>query len=121
MFLACGTKLTAAQGIGQWWLFKAQPCLSRIDDIEGRSSSSSGSSRRTLINQSEDERRRRPFSLDMETRLSSQDYVEARGILVPAVHYLDRAVQLAEDQGILDGLLLTSARDLLPDTCQKIR
>lgn len=43
---------------------------------------------------------------EAEARLHTADYVEARGILLPATEYLSKAAESAEEQGIIDGPLL---------------
>jgi hypothetical protein len=43
---------------------------------------------------------------ETEQILQTADYVEARGILLPAVEYLDRAVNVVRYQGNVTGLLL---------------
>lgn len=43
---------------------------------------------------------------EAEARLHTADYVEARGILLPATEYFSKAVESAEEQGIIDGPLL---------------
>jgi hypothetical protein len=44
---------------------------------------------------------------EAESRLHTADYVEARGILLPAVEYLKRAVELAGTQEKVTGDLLS--------------
>lgn len=106
-------------GIGKWWLNKAQPSLARINAEETSSSSSSaGASRgvRPHSNQStqarneEVRRTTRAVERDQEaeTRLHTQEYVEARGILLPAIEYLRRAVEEADTQGTINGSLLVT-------------
>jgi len=52
--------------------------------------------------------------VEAETRLHTQDYVEARGILLPAIEYLRRAVEQAdtEEHGPSGHLLVTVGVDL---------
>ena len=45
--------------------------------------------------------------MEAESRLHTADYVEARGILLPAVEYLRRAVEMARTQDKLTGDLLS--------------
>ena len=45
---------------------------------------------------------------EAETRLHTADYVEARGILLPAVEYLKQAVDEASSQGNPRGSLLVT-------------
>jgi hypothetical protein len=115
--------LTFPLGIGQWWLAKAQPCLSRIHAIDGSSSSSEGSRRRpgsdsmtTLsMTHSQEEQQAAQASVEAEARLHTADYVEARGILLPATEYLRRAVDEAERQHSASGhLLITVSAKAFP-------
>lgn len=48
--------------------------------------------------------------MQAEDRLHTADYVEARGVLLPATEYLKRAVDSAQVQGILTGQLLATVR-----------
>jgi|SRR5579871_314188 len=110
------TALTIS-GIGRWWLSKAQPSLARISAEESSSSSSSaGTTRRpnsdpTNVTRTEEVQRssRRTRDQDAETRLHSEEYVEARGLLLPATEYLTRAVDEGDRQGITDGSLFVTA------------
>jgi hypothetical protein len=43
-----------------------------------------------------------------EQVLQTADYVEARGILLPAIEYLSRAADLARAQGSVTGVLLAT-------------
>lgn len=47
-------------------------------------------------------------SEDVEQRLHTTDYVEARGLLLPAVDYLRRAVERATSEKLLSGSLLVT-------------
>jgi hypothetical protein len=47
---------------------------------------------------------------EREARTRGADYVEARGILVPATDYLARAVVAARAQGNITGQLLSTVR-----------
>ena len=103
--------LTALTGIGQNWLMKAQPALSRIHVHDGTSSSSSGGNgpAPTASNSGlEDEQSNGQSSgtSEAELRLHTSDYVEARGILLPATDFLSQAVTAAESQGCITGNLL---------------
>jgi len=117
----------AILGIGKWWLHKAQPLLARISSEESSSSSSGasrGASRGTRpqsdptasLRVEEVRRNNRVVDRDIEaeTRLHTQDYVEARGILLPAIEYLRRAVEQAdtEEDGPSGHLLVTVGVDL---------
>ena len=91
---------------------KAQPALSRVHVYDGTSSSSSGGNGRvpiTLSAGSEDERPngQSTGTSEAELRLHSADYVEARGILLPATDFLSQAVSAAEAQGSTTGDLLS--------------
>ncbi|KAI9764912.1 MAG: hypothetical protein M1840_007937 [Geoglossum simile] len=86
--------LAALQGLGSAWFFKAREPLARIQVTEG--SLSSGSS-------SDDE-------AEAERLRHTQDYVEARALLMSATDFLRRAVGTARRTGRLTGsLLVTSA------------
>lgn len=50
---------------------------------------------------------------EADARLHTSDYVEARGMLLPAVEYFDRAVRAAEMQGLSSGDLLALVCDLI--------
>lgn len=105
--------------IGKWWLSKAQPSLARINAEETSSSSSSAGAPRPARPHSDpsthirtEEVRRASRSTDRdaeaETRLHTQEYVEARGILLPAIEYLRRAVEEADSQETMNGSLLVT-------------
>lgn len=47
-------------------------------------------------------------SVEAEERLREPDYVEARGLLLPATDYLQRAVYVATEQGVITGQLLST-------------
>lgn len=81
--------VAALRGLGQMWLFKAQPALARIHSAQGRSSRQASES-----------------ATEAERRVGSADYVEARGVLQPAAEYFDRAVVAAAGQSALSGDLL---------------
>lgn len=98
--------------VGQNWLLRAQPCLARIHLLDGHSSSSGGSHGATAsafsLSRSEEERQAARAAAEAEDRLHTADYVEASGILLPAVEYLARAVGVAQSQGRLTGHLLAT-------------
>src|SRR5215472_9224685 len=123
--VSCNSLLAALiiSGIGKWWLSKAQRSLARISAEESSSSSSSaGATRRpnsdpTNATRTEEIRRtsRTTRDQDAETRLHSQEYVEARGLLLPATEYLTRAVEEGDRQGTSDGsLFVTVSLSLTP-------
>ncbi|OCK75798.1 hypothetical protein K432DRAFT_396965 [Lepidopterella palustris CBS 459.81] len=101
--------------IGQNWLLRAQPFLARIHLVDGSSSSSGGSVGETTsvshLTRSEEERQAIRAAAEAEERLHTADYVEARGILLPAVEYLSRAVEATQSQGPLSGALLATAAE----------
>lgn len=92
--LACGLQLlqrdsqnlAALRGLGQMWLSRAQPSLARIHAGQSRAGSESAT--------------------EAERRVGAAEYVEARGILQPAVEYLEKAVAAASKQSALAGDLL---------------
>jgi len=47
-------------------------------------------------------------SVKAEERLHEPDYVEARGLLLPATEYLQRGVYVATEQGVVTGYLLST-------------
>ena len=57
-------------------------------------------------------------NIEVENRLYTSDYVEARGTLFPAVEYLKRAVEAARTQEkVTGGLLCTVSHVILQLTC----
>lgn len=56
----------------------------------------------------------RARSADAEERVNGADYVEARGLLIPATEYLQRAVDTARIQGNITGTLLCTVHLLYP-------
>ena len=102
--------IPALRGIGQLWLARAQPILNRIHGNESNSSSSGGSFRSRRSSGSEQARRDEEATAEAEIRSGTSDYVEARGILLPAVEYLQHAVSAARSQGTLNGRLLSLVR-----------
>lgn len=103
--------VAALRGIGEAWLSRAQPALSRIHRVDG-SSSSGGSSQLSAppLNSVEDERQNSAACFEAERRSGTADYVEARGYLQPAVEYLERAVAAASAQQVISGDLLAKVR-----------
>ena len=105
-------------GIGQNWLLKAQAPLARIHRQEVSSSSSGASNSRSAtfasieMTTSEEEREATRQATEAEARLGLSDYVEARGILLPATEYLSRAVENAHQQSIISGDLLSLVCEL---------
>ncbi|KAH0548618.1 hypothetical protein GP486_007838 [Trichoglossum hirsutum] len=85
--------LSALQGLGNSWLSKAGALLARIRATEASSSSSSD-------DEAEAERMRH-----------TQDYVEARTLLLPATEFLRRAVGAARRSGRLTGSLLVMSAE----------
>ncbi|KAF1986210.1 hypothetical protein K402DRAFT_92523 [Aulographum hederae CBS 113979] len=114
-------RVEALTGVGQWWLSRAQPCLYRIHEVDGSSSSSSSGAswRATLrpptatatMTPAEEARQSDEAGAEADARLHTADYVEARGILLPATEYLDRAVESAMAQGRCEGGLLILAAE----------
>ncbi|KAF2105380.1 hypothetical protein BDV96DRAFT_509438 [Lophiotrema nucula] len=98
--------------IGQNWLLRAQKSLAKIHQEE-RSSSGSGSgvSQGHPLSRSEEQREVNRATLQAEDRLHSADYVEARGILLPATEYLQRAVNAAQQQEATTGTLYATAAE----------
>jgi hypothetical protein len=93
--------------IGRNWLHRAQKPLSHIHNTE-RDSNSSGGSPGQPLSRSEEELRDARAAREAEDRLHTGEYVEARGILLPATEYLKRAVDAATTQDKLAGPLLAT-------------
>lgn len=110
IFARDSQNLAALRGIGQTWLSRAQPALTRIHRVDGSSWSSGGSSQcfAPSMTTSEDERMSAQAALEAERRAGSPDNVEAQGFLQPATEYLERAVAAAHAQQALSGDLLAS-------------
>ena len=96
-------------GLGQAWLLRSQPSLARIQIDEGSSSScfSNGQGRSApgdAVDELVDTAR---AASEANSQRHTAEYVEARGTLIPATEYLTSAVNVAEQQGVLDGQLLS--------------
>jgi hypothetical protein len=91
--------------IGRNWLLRAQKALANIHRMERDSSSSSSASLSPPWGR--DAVTARAFAA-AEQILHTADYVEARGILLPAVEYLQRAVDGAHAQCNVTGELLAT-------------
>lgn len=104
-------------GLGQAWLLRAQNTLARIHRLEGSSSSGTSSGRpassagRISLASSDEEREAARQAVEADQRAGTADYVEARGILLPATEYLRRAVETAERTNQVSGDLLSMVRD----------
>ncbi|KAF2187838.1 hypothetical protein K469DRAFT_568615 [Zopfia rhizophila CBS 207.26] len=96
--------------IGKNWLLRAQKSLAIIHNAE-RGSSSSGAGSERPLSKSEEERQAARAAAKAEDQVHTADYVEARGILLPATEYLKRAVDVARAQGMLTGTLLSTAAE----------
>jgi hypothetical protein len=92
--------------IGRNWLSRAQRALASIHRAERGSSSGSGASASAPQSQSEEEDKKARKLTDPEDRVHGADYVEARGILVPATEYFQRAVTATYASGNVDGTVL---------------
>ncbi len=102
-------------GLGQAWLARSQSVLARIHRTEG--SSSSGSSGRPqsqgdrfAYSSLEEARDAERATAEADARAHTADYVEARGMLIPAVDYYSRAIDVADRDGLLTGELLSEVR-----------
>jgi hypothetical protein len=84
---------------------RAQRALANIHRAERGSSSSSTAS--LPASRGHASTTGRTFA-EAEQILNTADYVEARGILPPAIEYLQRAVEWARAQGNLSGSLLAT-------------
>ena len=99
-------------GLGQAWLARSQNVLARIHRTEGSSSSGSSGRPRSLSDRfayssSEEARDAERATAEADARAHTADYVEARGMLIPAVDYFSRAIDVAERNGQLTGELLS--------------
>jgi len=86
--------------IGRNWLLRAQKALSSIARTERNSFSSDTSNFRLLSSTTRG-------LVEAEQRLHQAVYIEARGLLLPATDYLQRAVYVATEQGVITGHLLS--------------
>lgn len=103
--------LTGPIGIGQNWLWRAQPCLARIHVEDGSVSSTNSADRISIASsygEAEYERDINQAATEANACRHTADYVEARGILLPATEYFTRAVEAADLQKVLTGDLLSS-------------
>jgi hypothetical protein len=91
--------------IGRNWLLRAQKSLANVYRAERGSSSSSGASASNVWGHEGSTAR---SIAGVEQLLHTADYVEARGILLPAIEYLQRAVDSAHSQGTVTGALLVT-------------
>ncbi|KIW25355.1 uncharacterized protein PV07_08540 [Cladophialophora immunda] len=108
--------LSALRGLGQAWLARSQSVLARIHRTEGSSSSGSSGrpqslSERLSYSTAEESRDAERATAEADARAHTADYVEARGMLIPAVDYFSRAVDVAERDGELAGELLSEAAE----------
>ncbi|OAG41294.1 hypothetical protein AYO21_04457 [Fonsecaea monophora] len=104
--------LSALRGLGQAWLARSQSVLARIHRTEGSSSSGSSGrpqslSERLSYSTAEESRDAERATAEADARAHTADYVEARGMLIPAVDYFSRAVNVAERDGEPTGELLS--------------
>ncbi|KAG9188118.1 hypothetical protein G6011_02041 [Alternaria panax] len=90
--------------IGRNWLLRAQKALSSIARTERNSFSSDTSNFRLLSSTTRG-------LVEAEQRLHQVVYIEARGLLLPATDYLQRAVYVATEQGVVTGHLLSTAAE----------
>jgi hypothetical protein len=89
---------------------RAQKSLANVSRVErGSSSSSAASGSRSH----EHEAMIAEDFAEPEQILQTADYVEARGILLPAVEFLERAVNAARYQGRITGHLLCTVCNFL--------
>ena len=81
-----------------------------------------GSSNGLTYTSNDEERDVSQSIAEANARLHTPDYVEARAILQPSTEYFSAAVRHAEQQGILDGGLLSLVRQhLLPGPRNTVR
>ncbi|RMZ77013.1 hypothetical protein DV738_g4555, partial [Chaetothyriales sp. CBS 135597] len=103
-------------GLGHAWLLRAQGTLARIGRND--SSSSGASSTRpssstgpVSFTSSDDARETARATAEADALAGTPDYVEARGMLLPATEYFQRAIVAAERLNRLDGSLLSFAAE----------
>ncbi|MCJ1306594.1 hypothetical protein MMC25_000237 [Agyrium rufum] len=100
-----GEDYRAPQGLGHAWLLKSQEVLARISHEENGSSNSDTSN--SFLSSTS-------FGgggSQGTSRLDLPDYVQARGLLRPALDLLSRAVQLADAVDSVSGELLALAAE----------
>ncbi|RMZ86918.1 hypothetical protein DV736_g5856, partial [Chaetothyriales sp. CBS 134916] len=103
-------------GLGQAWLLRAQSTLARIGRNDGSSSGASStrpssSTGRVSFTSSDDARETARATAEADALAGTPDYVEARGMLLPAAEYFQRAITAAESLHRLDGALLSLAAE----------
>ena len=90
-------------GIGHSWLLRAQPALARVSEHDQTSGSSDSSGSEEVHGSSKTcDRDTWPGHAQTESqnqRRALPEYVEARGLLEPAIDYLNRAVGASRRQG----------------------
>jgi len=94
---------------------RSQGALARIHREEGSSSSGLSSVRPGTANSasytsSDEARDAARAAAEADARIHTPDYVDARGILLPATEYFTRAVGVAERNNALTGELLALVR-----------
>ncbi|KAL9623969.1 MAG: hypothetical protein Q9160_001722 [Pyrenula sp. 1 TL-2023] len=103
--------LDALINLGHSWLLRAQSSLARIHREEGSSSSGLSSGRPPSAHASytsnDEARDAARAAAEADARIHTPDYVEARGILLPATEYFSRAVSVAQGNNAISGRLLT--------------
>lgn len=112
--ISCSTYIRP--GLGQAWLARSQSLLARIHRLEGSSSSGSSGRPQSLgerfpYTSSEETRDAERATTEADARTHSPDYVEARGMLIPAVDHYARALELAESQSSVDGDILAEVTE----------
>lgn len=108
-------------GLGQAWLLRAQQTLARIHRLEGSSSSGASSGQRSAVGvgraqsftSSEDAREAARQNVEADARAGGPDYVEARGMLLPATEHLQRAIMAAERTQRVNGDVLALVSPLV--------
>jgi hypothetical protein len=112
--LACHPHdMNTMQGLGQLWLFKAQPSLARIYE---RERSPSPEDRVQAYHLGLARPLADPSEAEHTARINSSDYIEARALLHPAIEHLDKAVAEAELRGVTNGKLMECVRMGPPDS-----
>ncbi|KAF2154665.1 hypothetical protein K461DRAFT_266055 [Myriangium duriaei CBS 260.36] len=105
----------ALYGLALYWLYRSQSVLHRIYESDRLSFSSSSSleththGRKSL--ESSHSLRLDDIEDDMENRLSSDEFIEARTSLQPAAEYFDRAITAAGQQNLVNDEMLSRAAE----------
>ncbi len=76
---------------------------------------------RVSYTSSQDAREAERAVIEADARAHTADYVEARGMLIPAVDYFSRAVDAADENGRLSGELLSEVSSATKLDCHPLQ